>query len=79
MNRNQQTIKDLIENCRDFTTSELEALDQWQLDVIDSTDTNWCYEADALTWNDSIEEAVSKALFASYEQVTAPNATEDNF
>ena len=77
--RRDQTNQELAACCDSLSVEELAALETWQIDVIESTDTNWCYEPDALTWNDSIDEAVSKALYATYEQVTAQGATKDNF
>ena len=72
-------IKDVIENCSSLTVAELEALEDWQLSAIDATDCNWCFEPETLEWCDSVKAAVSSALYATYEQVTSPYATPDNY
>ena len=64
--------KDLLEWCVDFTETMLDELTLDELSQIDAVDTSWCEE-----WNspshygsyDSIEAAVSSALYSQYVQI----------
>tara|TARA_R110001583_G_scaffold89184_1_gene230413 strand:- start:230 stop:454 length:225 start_codon:yes stop_codon:yes gene_type:complete len=66
------TIINLIDNCPSLTVAELEVLTSHQLIEIDGVDCTWCHDEKVIEdlGFESIEEAVSMAIFAMYEQVT---------
>jgi len=65
------TIADLIDNCSSLTVAELEVLTSDQLIEIDGVDCTWCHDEELIAklGFESIEEAVSMAIFSMYEQV----------
>jgi len=65
-----KTIQALIENSNSFTIDMLEKLSDAQLREIEATDTNWCETDWEHNGFDSAEEAVSAALFATFEYIT---------
>lgn len=76
----EDKIRDIVAQCDSLTIGELERLDQWQIDVIHSVDTNWCYEENIRSMGfHSVGDAISAAIYAAYEQVTCPYASEDNY
>ena len=77
MNRRNE-IEAIAAECTDLSVEELEALEKWQLDVVSSVDCNWCDDFADYGY-DSIEDAISSAIYAAYEQVTDKFATPDNF
>jgi len=66
------TIANLVANCRSLTAAELAKLSDSQLNELDAVDTNWCYDDERRESGlpgASVEEAVSAAIFAQYEEL----------
>lgn len=78
MNNRDRIIQDIVENCASLTVADLEALAPWQLDAIDATDCNWCDDFADVGF-ESYEQAISAALYATFEQVTNKYATPDHY
>lgn len=61
-------IQELLPDCTSFTQSMLEDLDYSELLKIDATDLRWTDDWEVLGY-ESIESAISAALFATYEDL----------
>ena len=66
-----RTIIDLIKNCPRLEVANLEVLTSHQLIEIDGVDCTWCHDEKLIKdlGFESIDEAVSMAIFSMYEQV----------
>jgi len=75
----KESIEEIVKYCDSVNKSELEALTYDEVETIDATDVNWCYDSYEIkeareygrTGSDEaiINSLVSSALLAQYEEI----------